>query len=494
MLETYRSDFVDFSTSWMREHYLFLSGQKAALEVAPIYDRHSDLFSRDSIDKLKQALAETPEHFDTERVRIRRLLLFATEQFLECSAKELTESISDHEARSTIQISGRVMTLHEASVAISIEPDPQTRRAIHRKRAEAIQGASDLRAERIGRLHAAARTLGYESYTACYEDLRQFNYGALAREAQSLLTLTEDAYISRLDKVLRSTLGVKLEEAERSDAMFFLNLSAYKDRFPAGDLFRVYEETFAGLGFDTAQENIFFDSEPRPSKTPRAFCMPISIPDEIRLVIRPVGGQADFQTLLHEAGHAHHYAGTSKSLAPEFKYIGDYALTETYAFLFNHLISNGPWLNKMLGFWDSRDFVRHAMLTRLLNVRRYVAKLTYEHELQSGDDFGQAGARYAELQTAATRFRTEPTEFLSDLDDSFYSANYVRAWQFEVMLRRYLMTRFGSRWWSSRKAGRFLMEIWELGDRYTADQMAAQIGIGPISFEPLVEELRAALQ
>ena len=76
MLEDYRSDLIGFSTAWMREQYLFLSGQKNGLEIAPIYERYSDLFTLDSITRLRHALEEVPEHFGTERAAIRRLLLF----------------------------------------------------------------------------------------------------------------------------------------------------------------------------------------------------------------------------------------------------------------------------------------------------------------------------------------------------------------------------------------------------------------------------------
>jgi len=133
-------------------------------------------------------------------------------------------------------------------------------------------------------------------------------------------------------------------------------------------------------------------------------------------------------------------------------------------------------------------------LTRLLQARRYVAKLSYECELHDGGDAGQARDRYAELQTRATAFETDPGEFLFDLDDSFYSANYVRAWAFEVLLRDHLMTRFGTSWWKSQRAGRFMKEMWELGDRYTADEIAVLIGIGPITFGPLIEEFKKALR
>ena len=260
-------------------------------------------------------------------------------------------------------------------------------------------------------------------------------------------------------------------------------------------MLRVYSETMNGLGICVdSQRNIVIDSEPRPRKNPRAFCMPIRIPDEIRLVIRPVGGQSDYQSLLHESGHAQHFGWSSPGLAPEFKYTGDYALTETYAFLFNHLVSDRDWLSDFLGIVNSSEFIRSVMLARLVTVRRYIAKLSYERQLHSGDDIASKAGTYAELQTSSTRFKTEPIEYLFDLDDGFYSASYLRAWAFEVMLREYLKTCFGAKWWASPRAGSFLKEIWETGDRYTADEMAAQIGIGPIYFGPLADEFNRAMK
>ena len=36
---------------------------------------------------------------------------------------------------------------------------------------------------------------------------------------------------------------------------------------------------------------------------PRACCVPVVVPDDIKLIIRPAGGQADYKSLLHEGGH-----------------------------------------------------------------------------------------------------------------------------------------------------------------------------------------------
>lgn len=495
MLDHYRRDFAEFHSACAREQYLFHSGQKKTLEIAPIYERYAHLFDLDVIAGLKRELGETPEHFATERVSLRRLLAFSVEQFLESSVKQLTEVISQYEAAATVEWLGREMTFHESTVVIATEQDREARRGIYSRRLAVIEASNDFRAQRLLKLHETARSLGHASYVELFEKLRRLDYSELARNAETLLSETERVYISRLDEVLGRDLGLRVDQAERFDGMYLQHLTSFDDRFPAAAMLQVYSETMAGLGIAVgAQPNVVIDRELRPNKNSRAFCMPISIPDDVRLVIRPAGGQADYQSLLHESGHAQHYAWASSQLSPEFKYTGDYALTETFAFLFNHLISDQNWLAAFLGIRDNAEFVRSAMLARLVTLRRYAAKLVYERQLHLDEDLARSAELYSELQTSATRFKTPSAEFLFDLDDSFYSASYLRAWALEVSLRDHLKTRFGAHWWASRRAGDFLKEIWETGDRYTADEMATEIGIGPIEFSPLIQEFNKALR
>lgn len=494
MLDEYRREYADFHTAYTREQYLFLSGQKNNLQLEPIYERYGDLFSRDSVTRLKQAVDDTPEHFETERAGLHRLFALAAEQFLESSVKELTQEINEYETAATAKVMHREMTFQDSAVAISSEPERGMRRAIYEKRLGIIEASNDLRAERLTKLHGAARELGHANYAELFEVLRGLNYEAIARDAEALLSRTESRYVARLNEALKRHLGFGIEEAARPDSIYFIHLTEFDDRFPAHKLLEIYGETMAGLGIRVqSQQNITIDKEARPHKSSRAFCLPVSVPGDIKLVIRPAGGQTDYQALFHESGHAQHYAWASEGLRVEFRHTGDYALTETYAFLFNHLISDGPWLASFLNFQESREFIRSVMLARLVTVRRYVAKLIYERELHVSGDLARSADTYASLQTEATKFRTGPTEFLYDLDDSFYSASYVRAWAFEVTLREYLKSRFGQRWWASQRAGNFLKEVWETGDRYTADEMASQIGIGPITLDPLIDEFNESL-
>src|SRR5207237_8879781 len=103
-------------------------------------------------------------------------------------------------------------------------------------------------------------------------------------------------------------------------------------------------------------------------------------------------------------GHAQHSGWTVAGLRPEFKYTGDYGLTESYGFLFHHLLTDRAWLNEFLGFSNSRDFVQSLMLVELMIARRGIAKLGYERRLHAGEDFARAADDYAESLTEATHF------------------------------------------------------------------------------------------
>src|SRR5436853_7387313 len=140
------------------------------------------------------------------------------------------------------------MTFQEVVVAVATERDRATRLALNGKRLAVIAATNDLRAERLARQHEAARSLGYESYTNLFEQLRRLDYDAVWRMAAPLLERTEALYVARLNEALRRDVGIGVEEAERSDYLHLVRLTPYDARFPASRLIEIYRETMAGLG------------------------------------------------------------------------------------------------------------------------------------------------------------------------------------------------------------------------------------------------------
>jgi hypothetical protein len=222
----------------------------------------------------------------------------------------------------------------------------------------------------------------------------------------------------------------------------------------------------------------------------------------VRLLVAPIGGAYDYAVLFHEAGHAQHFAWASPDLVkrhPEFIYTPDNATTEGFAFLFNHLFHDPSWLMEhrpLANETQAREIARDRALLTMHQVRRFSAKLKYEIELHDSSQVRSQNlaSTYATLQWEATAFRRSPALYLTDVDNGFYAAAYLRAWAFEAGLREHLRTQHGRRWWASRKAGDELIDLWNTSSRYTVEELARLIGFGEVSFDLLAETLIAALK
>ena len=236
------------------------------------------------------------------------------------------------------------------------------------------------------------------------------------------------------------------------------------------------EATLADLGIDLrSQSNVHLDIEQRPGKDPRAFCSPIEVPGKVMLVIQPIGGHDDWRALFHEAGHTEHYANTSADLPMEAKRLGDMAVTEGWAALFERLVDEPAWLNRRLDVPKVAAIANAGAVTSLYFLRRYSAKLLYEIEFFQAADPQAMRPRYAELLTEALKLPANPESYLDDIDGSFYVTGYLRSWAFEAQLRDFLRSEFGNDWFARREAGDLLRELWSLGQGPTADELLRDV-------------------
>ncbi|MFN0072225.1 MAG: hypothetical protein ACKVVP_12135, partial [Chloroflexota bacterium] len=86
-----------------------------------------------------------------------------------------------------------------------------------------------------------------------------------------------------------------------------------------------------------------------------------------------------------------------------------------------------------------------------------------------------------------------PEEFLTDVDDAFYSAQYMRAWTLEALFRNFLRREYDEEWFRHPRAGAFVRDRWREGQRYTADELAQFLGFDGLDMTPLVSEIQAGL-
>jgi hypothetical protein len=126
-------------------------------------------------------------------------------------------------------------------------------------------------------------------------------------------------------------------------------------------------------------------------------------------------------------------------------------------------------------------------------VRRYSAKLLYELEFHAGGDPAGHESRYVELLGTALKVEPSAADYLADIDAGFYVTSYLRSWAFEAQLRTFLREQWGTDWFTRREAGSLLRELWELGQKPTADELLKDVTGAAVELEAVAEKIRAAL-
>ncbi|HEY0004973.1 MAG TPA: hypothetical protein VGB17_09205 [Pyrinomonadaceae bacterium] len=499
----YRQDFAAYSSAIELAHYQHRAGFEPELRTEHIYERYGDLFTLEAIEELKTARDETNAHLETERAGLHALYGLACIAYLDHRARELTEERARCEAALRVNWDGMGLPPSGVPRLLANEPLAARRRQLAARWSETLAECNDLRAARFESFHESARTLGFDSYRQLFAEITGTDHEKLVHSTNAFLESTQDAYTSALARAIERDLpGVAPADADYADFYYFQRLSRLDQFFPADEALKTYASAMKGLGIRVErQQNVRIDDEPRPHKNPRAACFRIQPPDDVRLLLAPVGGPYDYTALFHEGGHAQHFAWCSRELFkqhPEFIYAPDQSTTESYAFLFNHLLLDAGWLIEYrpgAGPERARAIVRDLAIVTTHQVRRLCAKLAYEISLHDAASMrsAQLAETYASLLTDATGFRRTSSLYLSDVDDGFYAAAYLRALAFEAGLREYLRTRYGRRWWASHKAGDELIDLWNTASRYNVEELARLIGFGEISFELLAETLIEAM-
>jgi hypothetical protein len=174
----------------------------------------------------------------------------------------------------------------------------------------------------------------------------------------------------------------------------------------------------------------------------------------------------------------------------EFRHLGDNSVTEGFAFLLEHLTEDPSWLEFTLGQPATDGYLEYVQASKLIFLRRYAVKLEYELVLHAGlQPLAEMPELYAGLLSEATGVDWPAVSYLADVDDGYYVANYLRAWAFEVSLRRILHGRFGPEWFANPEAGEVLRSIWREGQRLTADELLADLDGGQLDFAVMSEEV-----
>jgi hypothetical protein len=500
-VERLRRDGELFMEELSREYYLAHSGQKASAELQPVYRKYAAILGPDALTMALELFRGTPP--DSEEHRSLRLLTdWLAESQSARALAPLDEREINWEGTAVVRLAdGRQIEYQRVAIELGNIADIQERHTIDAARATLVASElAPMRRERFQRERDITEDLGLAAnYNSAFELLSGIDVHALRDECDAFLRDTQPIWDDVLPEFLRTRLGMTRAEATRADALALFRAKEFDRFFPSSSMESSIRKQVRDMGIDAAAAGrVIFDTGDREGKRSRAFCAPVRIPNEVYLVMRPHGGQTDWNTFLHELGHALHFAYMQPDLPFEYRWLGDNSITEGYAMLFDHLMQDVGWLKRYteLNPANLRTFLRAVGFEELHFLRRYAAKLGYEVELYGGRvSWDSLPDLYTERLTTATGFRYSPADAFVDIDPRFYAARYLRAWQLQALLSETLVERFDADWWRNPRAGPWICSaLFGEGQRELAGEQAQRVSGKALSFGPLVRAVTRLLE
>ncbi|HET9013226.1 MAG TPA: hypothetical protein VFN38_15475, partial [Gemmatimonadaceae bacterium] len=492
-IERLRREGEHFMEELSREFYEAHSGLKGAAELQPIYHKHRDILGPDALEVAREAFVGSAEGSE-ERRSARLLLDWQVESQSSRQLATLDEREIAWEGDAVLQLGdGRQVSYQRAAIEIGNSTDRRERAMIEDARAAKVGAElAPMRRERLQRERDITESLGLASgYNPSWELLSGISLSGLRDECARFLRDTQAMWDEVYPAFVRKGLGMEPREATRADALALFRAREFDQYFPAAEMEPAIRRQMSEMGTDaTADGRVRFDTGEREGKRSRAFCAPVKVPDEVYLVLRPHGGQTDWNTFLHELGHALHFAYMRPDLPMEYRWVGDNSVTEGYAMLFDHLMQDAGWLQRYTGLdrKTTPGFLRSAGFEELHFLRRYSAKLIYETQLFGGEvSWDSAPDLYVELLTGATTFQYARADAFVDVDPRYYAARYLRAWQLQALITETLVERYDADWWRNPRAGPWIAEaLFGEAQRELAHEQAERVSGKTLSFAPLV--------
>jgi hypothetical protein len=468
------------------------------------YLGHDRLFNQQALETVDKALSNAGVE-GNDRLALRFFRRSLTGEIVSLSVAKFDDEYTDTEAGATVTLPWREkpVSYRDLSNLIAQEPDPARRQQAFAAMTQVMTSLlNPILEKKEEAAQKTARETGFADYVALSEDLRGVRLEELLAQGVAYLRATDKTFMALLDRIAREELGIPREKLRTADMSRLFKAPKLAPYFDKSFELKALRRFLSGIGLDLGAVQV--DDSLHPKKRPRAFVNPVDAPADVRLSVKPSGGLDDYWTLFHEAGHAVHFASAT-ILPKELVNLGHGAPSEAFGEFFRHAFSDPRWLVRYRAFLGEEKqpqpsnqelaaVLRRTALVEMYYLRRYAfAKIAYELRLHGRPAAeitpalaelplqpGDLRELYRMLMSRAYGFELNDAEsqrYRADVDDTFYSADYSRAFVLAGMMHDAIRRRFGEDWYANKEVGAFLRkELFSQGTALSAEDVAVRLG------------------
>ncbi len=481
---------IEGSDDWRK----VIVGVQEESRFADIYAAYAHLYTPAQLAALGQARSTASD--EASRDKLNRLWFEAADAVAAADVVQAAQDLTNERLAWRGTFDGEEVSVNALGAMIAAEPDFDRREALYELLCEADEQFAERDVDLAARSQdLRAKVFGLDGEVAIANGRMGIDVQRFSEQINDVSARTATSYAAQAERLFPQLLGREVERPSRAHAAYMRSLHGWDEVFTRERMVEVCNLTVKELGFDLDEiPTILPDLEDRPEKDPRACVIPVKVPDEVYLVVRPTGGLTDYQAFLHEAGHALHFGLTSAELSFEHRAVSpDNALTEIYSYVVERITHEPLWHQRHFGL-SREDAERVVAETTFIDAslfRRYGAKLAYELEFWADPRDSRNPQRYADRLSDATLMTYPTSQYASDMDPGLYAADYLRAWRTSEQVIAWLRREHGEEWFCSPAAGEFLRELFVQGSVPSNEDVSRQIGASPDDFDDLVEHLSA---
>jgi len=460
------------------------------LDLDPIYAQFSDVLQNNQLFNDLADSLNNPSNADEHR----SLLYLYKELSNDRIWNELSacdEEFNNAQAEITVNIDGQDIAYRDIGLTMYLSDDRDFRRRLS-ELAETvdIEKLNPILQKEVAKQMEMTQLWGYKDAGDWWSRTHEIDLAQFREQMEELAKDTKPMFKELLAERAKTKLGMDISEVKPYDRTILFRSDEYDHYFPKERLLSTFVGFMADIGIDVPQQkNILIDITDLPQAEPRPVTYTVSVPDDIRVLVKPSTGYDDYASLFHEMGHAEHYANCTETKY-ELQLLGDGGVSETYAFLFEDMLCDYQFLTSELKIpdKDARGIVYDSLFGDLYSLRYYIALLNYEIPLHQGKGnliatFKDNMEKYLLLKRGA---RDAEAGYLLSNED-FYGIYYLEAWLLSSMLRYRLEEKYGNPWWHNPQAGEFLLELFSHGDGLNCNDIAKLMGFDGLETKYLLD-------
>jgi len=262
------------------------------------------------------------------------------------------------------------------------------------------------------------------------------------------------------------SMEILKKPAEYYDDLYLFRGKIYRPinkYFEGIDPIKVVSKVLTGLGFDLTKIKV--DGEDRPRKHPSAMCWGIQIPNDVRILFKPVSPFTDITSVFHEFGHGIHGASAIPTDPYWKRYLVSMGVAETFSILIETLMDTPEFVKQTFKLDNKivQNVINRRHFMNLFFLTFYVANSTmklkfwkYNYTLdEANNEYEALTEKYMGIRIPGRYWQLH--HVMSEYD--LYSPSYLIAAVRVGELVNKLVNEYGTDWWQNKEAGEFIKEL-----------------------------------